>query len=421
MHVADSAGPGRGRTPSSPASVSGDLTAVLDGLPRRRSSAVAKPDWSAWVDATCQTRWPRPRPATRSCSAPRPTRSTRPASTASWCPRLADDAVVIGDGGDFVSFAGKFVEPKRPGGWLDPGPYGCLGAGLGAAIAARLARPSAQVVLLLGDGAAGFSLMDVDTLVRHDLPGGDGDGQQLRLGAGEGPDADALRLRRGRRPRAADARTTRWCRALGGAGETVTDPSEIGPALDRAFAAGAPYLVNVITDVEAAYPRATFGDLTPDARPPGPARGARGGRRRSRVAAYADVLDGRRRRLRRRTCATPRAATARPSCGWRVDDDGDAARHASRSCPQGSPWREIVGRRRGRVPDARRGPGSAAGRGVGEALVAARRSTGSASRAPRAIVLSTTPTMAAAHRLYERLGFRRVPRAGLVAAARCRR
>ena len=59
-------------------------------------------------------------------------------------PRLADDAVVIGDGGDFVCFAGKFVEPKRPGGWLDPGPYGCLGAGLGAAIAARLARPSAR-------------------------------------------------------------------------------------------------------------------------------------------------------------------------------------------------------------------------------------------------------------------------------------
>jgi thiamine pyrophosphate-dependent acetolactate synthase large subunit-like protein len=67
-------------------------------------------------------------------------------------------------------FAGKFVEPQRPGGWLDPGPYGCLGAGLGAAIAARLARPSAQITLLLGDGAAGFSLMDVDTLVRHNLP-----------------------------------------------------------------------------------------------------------------------------------------------------------------------------------------------------------------------------------------------------------
>ena len=47
--------------------------------------------------------------------------------------------------------------------------------------------------------------------------------------------------------------------ALGGGGETVTDPTQIGPALDRAFAAGTPYLVNVITDVAAAYPRATFG------------------------------------------------------------------------------------------------------------------------------------------------------------------
>ena len=48
-------------------------------------------------------------------------------------------------------------------------------------------------------------------------------------------------------------------KALGGAGERVTDPAQIGPALDRAFAADTPYLVNVITDVNAAYPRATFG------------------------------------------------------------------------------------------------------------------------------------------------------------------
>src|SRR5262249_34726593 len=68
---------------------------------------------------------------------------------------LDEDAVVIGDGGDFVSYAGKYLEPRRPGGWLDPGPYGCLGTGLGYAVAARIARPSAQGVLLLGEGAAG--------------------------------------------------------------------------------------------------------------------------------------------------------------------------------------------------------------------------------------------------------------------------
>ena len=57
---------------------------------------------------------------------------------------LEPDAVVIGDGGDFVSYAGKYVEPQQPGGWLDPGPYGCLGTGLGYAIAARVARPPAR-------------------------------------------------------------------------------------------------------------------------------------------------------------------------------------------------------------------------------------------------------------------------------------
>ena len=173
-------------------------------------------------------------------------------------PRLADDAVVIGDGGDFVSFAGKFVEPKRPGGWLDPGPYGCLGAGLGAAIAARLARPSAQVVLLLGDGAAGFSLMDVDTLVRHDLPVVMVMGNNSAWGLEKGP----MQMLYGYDVVADLAQRTPYdevVKALGGAGETVTDPKQIGPALDRAFAAGVPYLVNVITDVEAAYPRSTFG------------------------------------------------------------------------------------------------------------------------------------------------------------------
>src|SRR5260370_10329037 len=83
---------------------------------------------------------------------------------------LDDDAVVIGDGGDFVSYAGKYVEPKRPGGWLDPGPYRCLGTGLRYAIAARLARPGSQVALLLGDGAAGFSLMGADTPLPPRLP-----------------------------------------------------------------------------------------------------------------------------------------------------------------------------------------------------------------------------------------------------------
>jgi acetolactate synthase I/II/III large subunit len=171
---------------------------------------------------------------------------------------LDDDAVVIGDGGDFVSFAGKYVEPARPGGWLDPGPFGCLGTGLGYAIAARAARPAAQVVLLLGDGAAGFSLMDADTLVRHGLP------VVIVCGnnAGWGLERHPMRALYGYDV-AADlqpgCRYDEVVRALGGAGELVTKAADIGPALARAFAAGVPYLVNVVTDPEIAYPRSTTG------------------------------------------------------------------------------------------------------------------------------------------------------------------
>jgi acetolactate synthase-1/2/3 large subunit len=172
--------------------------------------------------------------------------------------RLADDAVVIGDGGDFVSFAGRFVEPRRPGGWLDPGPFGCLGTGLGYATAARLARPSSQIVLLLGDGAAGFSLMDVDTLVRHDLPVVIIVGNNGMWGLEKFP----MQAMFGYDVAAELAPRTRYddvVRALGGAGDMVTSPDGIGPALDRAFEAGVPYLVNVITDPSVAYPRVSTG------------------------------------------------------------------------------------------------------------------------------------------------------------------
>ena len=171
---------------------------------------------------------------------------------------LDDDAVVIGDGGDFVSFAGRLVEPARPGRWLDPGPFGCLGTGLGYAMAARLAYPASQVVLLLGDGAAGLSLMDADTLVRHNLPVVIVCGNNGAWGLEKGP----MRAVYGYDV-AADLRPeTRYdevVRSLGGAGEMVTSPSQIPRALRRAFASGVPYLVNVITDVSAEYPRSTTG------------------------------------------------------------------------------------------------------------------------------------------------------------------
>src|SRR5699024_1061169 len=147
-----------------------------------------------------------------------------------------------------------FVEPQRPGCWLDPGPYGCLGAGMGAAMAARLARPQSQIVVLFGDGAAGMSLLDVDTLVRHNLPVVMVMGNNSAWGLEKGP----MQLLYGYDVAADLAPQTRYDQvvtALGGGAEMVTDPNQIGPALDRAFASGVPYLVNIMTDVAAMYPR----------------------------------------------------------------------------------------------------------------------------------------------------------------------
>jgi len=170
--------------------------------------------------------------------------------------RLADDAVVICDGGDFASYAGKFVEVQQPGCWLDTGPYGCLGNGLGYTTAARVVRPDSQVVLLLGDGAAGFSLMDVDTLVRHGLPAVMVVGNNGMWGLEKHPMQAiygwdmACDLQPG-------CRYDQVVTALGGGGELVTDPAQIGPALDRAFASGVPYLVNIVTDPSDIYPRSS--------------------------------------------------------------------------------------------------------------------------------------------------------------------
>ena len=239
------------------AEASGDLTLVLDGVRDGVAGLVRRPDWSSWVTRLQDTvKQAAARDADLLAATADPIHPAR--VYGELVPRLAEDSVVIGDGGDFVSFAGKYVEPRRPGGWLDPGPYGCLGAGLGAAIAARIARPSAQVVLLYGDGAAGMSLMDVDTLVRHDLPVVMVCGNNSAWGLEKQP----MQMLYGYDVAADLAPQTRYdevVKALGGAGETVTDPRQIGPALDRAFAADVPYLVNVITDVDAPYPRNTFG------------------------------------------------------------------------------------------------------------------------------------------------------------------
>jgi acetolactate synthase-1/2/3 large subunit len=167
---------------------------------------------------------------------------------------LDRNTVVVGDGGDFVSYAGRLIETYEPGCWMDPGPFGCLGAGPGYALAAKLARPERQVCLLLGDGAFGFSGLEFDTLVRHDVPVVGVMGNNGIWGLEKHPMESlyGYSVAAELQPR---CRYDEVVRALGGHGELVTQPDELKPALQRAFGSGKPALVNVLTDPSVAYPR----------------------------------------------------------------------------------------------------------------------------------------------------------------------
>lgn len=83
---------------------------------------------------------------------------------------LDDDSIIVADGGDFVGSAAYIVQPRKPLSWLDPGAFGTLGVGGGFALGAKLCRPEADVWVIYGDGALGFSIVEFDTFTRHNVP-----------------------------------------------------------------------------------------------------------------------------------------------------------------------------------------------------------------------------------------------------------
>lgn len=160
---------------------------------------------------------------------------------------LPDNALLVADGGDFVATASYIVSPRAPLTWLDPGVFGTLGVGAGFALGAKLARPDAEVWLLYGDGAAGFSLMEFDTFVRHNIPviavvGNDAGWTQIAREQIEYLHDDvATVLNYAAYERAAEG--------LGAKGWRADDPELISETLENArhaAQAGSPVLVNAI-------------------------------------------------------------------------------------------------------------------------------------------------------------------------------
>jgi acetolactate synthase-1/2/3 large subunit len=178
-----------------------------------------------------------------------------PVSHSRWAAEIArvvtPDTIVVGDGGDVVGCASKIVPLHRPGQWLDPGPFGCLGVGPPFAIAAKLLHPERRVLLIAGDGAFGLNGMEMETAVRFGLPltcviGNDGGWGQIRN--------PQLSFFGAERAVATSLPTTRYdllVEALGGRGAHVTDPRDLAPALERALGSDEVWCINVVLDPEA--------------------------------------------------------------------------------------------------------------------------------------------------------------------------
>jgi thiamine pyrophosphate-dependent acetolactate synthase large subunit-like protein len=160
---------------------------------------------------------------------------------------LADDSVLVADGGDFVATASYVLSPRGPLRWLDPGVFGTLGVGAGFALGAKLCRPAAEVWLLWGDGSSGYGLAEIDTFVRHGvgviaLVGNDAGWTQIAREQVEILGDDVATVL---------ARTDyhRVAEGFGGVGLELSDPADTRAVLERARAAaagGKPVLVNVL-------------------------------------------------------------------------------------------------------------------------------------------------------------------------------
>jgi thiamine pyrophosphate-dependent acetolactate synthase large subunit-like protein len=228
----------------------GGIAATLDAL---RSEAAGGPDRAEWLRTLRETENEKRAAEQDELSDSRA--PLHPMRVYAELQKVIErDTIVIGDGGDFVSYAGRVIETYEPGCWMDPGPYGCLGSGPGYAIAASVARPDQHTLLLLGDGAFGFSGLEFDTMVRHNLPvvavmGNNGiwalEKHPMEFLYGYSVAAELQ----------PELRYDKVVEDLGGHGELVREPDELLPALERAFESGKPALVNVLTDPSVAYPR----------------------------------------------------------------------------------------------------------------------------------------------------------------------
>jgi len=168
-----------------------------------------------------------------------------------------EGAVVVLDGGEAPLWAAMSLSAVAPHRVLNLGYMGFLGIGQGFAIGAQIAEPQRRVLQITGDGAYGFHIQELDTMVRHGLPivtvvlnnacwGMSIHGQEAVFGNGN----DVI-------TRLADTDYHEIARGFGGYGERVTELAGVAPAVERAFASGRPACINVSVAADVVHPMTT--------------------------------------------------------------------------------------------------------------------------------------------------------------------
>ncbi len=156
---------------------------------------------------------------------------------------LDRDAILVVDGQETLNYGRQSIPTYAPGHRLNSGFFGTMGVGVPFGVGAKVAKPDKQVLVLHGDGSFGMNAMEMDTAVRHDLP----IVTVISLNGGWTADPEGGKVGRD----LGYQRYEKMMDAFGGHGEYVEQPSEIRPALERAFASGKASIVNVKTDYRA--------------------------------------------------------------------------------------------------------------------------------------------------------------------------
>jgi thiamine pyrophosphate-dependent acetolactate synthase large subunit-like protein len=159
------------------------------------------------------------------------------------------DAIIVVDGHETLNFARQSIPTHTPGHRVNAGPNGCMGVAVPFGLGAKVAKPNTQVIVLSGDGSFGMNGMEIDTMVRHNIPA-------LIVISNNGGWAGAGVMNAGRD--LGFSRYDKMAEVFGAHGEYVEKPQDIRPALERAAASGKPAVVNVITDPQARSSTVSF-------------------------------------------------------------------------------------------------------------------------------------------------------------------